>query len=141
MTLLRILIAIIIIAAAAGIIIFTQTADEISLTAEQQDLLAQSCTEECHNNNSVLNTGLHGIHDGIGCMSCHDSDSLHDTHANAGCQDCHGSSEGLEAPTRAHNALQWMGIGVLAFLVAGLVFNFGISRLRLRSQSEKRSME
>jgi len=132
MAILRVLVGIVIIAAAVGIVALSHGVDKTSLSAQDQERIVQECAG-CHDESSLLDDGVHDIHDDISCLSCHDS--IHPIHAQAECQACHAGTAGLETADEAHKVLTWVGIGGAGLLLSAFMLNFGAARLRIRKRS------
>jgi len=129
----RILGAIIILVVVVTTVLVIQSIDKISLTAEEQTRIVQACFG-CHDEAGLSEDSVHGIHDAISCVSCHDN--LHPIHANVDCQDCHAGTEGLKTADEAHDALKWIGVSAAGMLVAALAVNFTVAKKRLQQRGD-----
>ncbi|MFC1925059.1 cytochrome c3 family protein [Chloroflexota bacterium] len=120
--------AILIVIAAVVTVALSNSVSNISLSAQEEDLIIQSCAD-CHNESGLARVQLHITHEETSCLSCHES--VHSIHANADCQDCHVGTTGLKTADQAHDILRWIGIGGAGLLVIFLGINFFILRLRI----------
>ncbi|OGO01636.1 MAG: hypothetical protein A2Y59_04075 [Chloroflexi bacterium RBG_13_52_14] len=114
--------------------------------------VTESC-ERCHEEpESPDEEDVHQIHEDLNCSICHVSATqidtaacanchsvpvytsagdVHQIHANEDCVTCHSDASGLETADKAHDILQWTGIGIVAAAAAGLVLNYAVARVRL----------
>lgn len=125
--------AILIIIAVVVTIALSNTVSDKTLTAQEQNLIAQACAS-CHDDIELADVSLHSIHEGTSCFSCHES--LHPIHTNAECQDCHAGTTGLKTADQAHNVLKWVGIGGAGILLVSLAVNLFVARRRLGTRGE-----
>jgi len=111
----KILVAIFLVILVALVITLSYSMDETTLTAEEQEQIYEAC-QECHRDPDEL----------------YDENDIHRIHKYAECMKCHVGTSGLESADNAHDILQWVGIGVMVAVVAGLGVNFTVARKKLR---------
>ena len=114
--------------------------------------VTESCAK-CHEEpESPDGQDVHQIHEDLDCSTCHVSATqidpaacatchsvpvftsaadVHQIHANEDCVTCHVDASGLETADKAHDILQWAGIGIVAAALAGFALNAVVARVRL----------
>ncbi len=107
--------AIIIIAAIAAVVVIYYSTDQVDLSSEERDYLANACSR-CHRNPERLD---------------HNAAKVHSIHTNADCMNCHVGADGLETADTAHDIIEWVGIGIAGATVAGLSVNYLVARRRI----------
>lgn len=92
------------------------SSDDGALSPEEMELVDRQCFR-CHRNADRLSR-----------------DDVHEIHANADCVTCHVGERGLESADRAHDVLEWVGIGLVALVVTGIGLNYAVTRRRISSR-------
>jgi hypothetical protein len=150
----RILIGVILVLVAGGVIAASILIQPPTLTASEQTQVKSNCSE-CHKVPVIKSAAsVHSAHPTVNCAVCHtggttarvdfnscvschsvpaysNAASVHDAHSTTACITCHSDAAGLVTADRAQNVLRWVGIGLAGLVVAGLVLNFIIAKLRL----------
>jgi hypothetical protein len=117
----KILVAAVLIICGAAIIAASHSMSRITLSTDERAQIAEACTK-CHRDSDNLE-GDEG-----------QAGEVHRIHANAECVTCHTSTSGLKTANKAHDTLQWAGIGIVAVTLAGIALNFVVARKRLADQ-------
>ena len=119
----KILAAVVLIICGVAIIVASHSMHRTTLSTNERTQVVQACAK-CHGDSN----GFEGDENQAGDVKVSE---VHRIHANAGCITCHSSASGLKTADKAHDTLQWAGIGIVAITLAGIVLNFIVARRRL----------
>jgi hypothetical protein len=150
----RRLIAAILILVAAGIFAAAYLVHPSTLTPSELGQIKSNCSE-CHKVPMVQSaSSVHAAHQTLDCETCHTSGTrtppdfnscipchsipsyvsaaaVHDAHATTECVVCHSESAGLASASSANNTLKMVGIVLVSLVLAGIILNFCITKIRL----------
>ena len=156
----RIVIALIIIAALGGILTAFYLVSPVKTSATQLKDIQSTCAP-CHNAPQFTSESqAHDNHRFLECTVCHSNSAgdegeggpisfnptlcarchtvpsysnttqLHNGHSAADCSICHIDSTGLKSATNVHSAIRTAGIALIVLAIAGLLVNFIVAKAR-----------
>ena len=150
----RRLIAVILILVAAGVFVAAYMVQSSTLTPLELEQVRSTCSE-CHETPLVESaSSVHDAHLTLDCAICHtngtreppdlnscvpchgipsytSATTVHDAHATTQCIVCHTGSAGLASANSARNALRLAGLCLVALVLAGIILNFVVAKIRL----------